>query len=58
MGNNEETVTLNIWYGKFSHLYAVTTPTKIQSICKCEWGLQNLATDLHLVLSSLPQIFL
>ena len=45
MGNNEETVTLNIWYGKFSHLYAVTTPTKIQSIRKCEWGLQDLATD-------------
>ena len=32
IGNNEETVTLNIWYGKFSHLYAVTTPTEIQSI--------------------------
>ena len=46
IGNNEETVTLNIWYGKFSHLYAVTTPTKIQS--KCKWGLLNLATDLYL----------
>ena len=50
IGNHEETVTLSIWYGKFSHLYAVTTPTKIPkvSICKCEWGLLNLATDLYL----------
>ena len=60
IGNNEETVTLNIWYGKFCHLYAVTTPTKIQSINMEMWvGIaQPCNWFLSPVLSSLPQIFL